>query len=78
MTTKEIARAFDMTITAFGEYVGYTRVALKTPSRWKRRGEAAARLLELKSQQMLEQEIRLAQERYAMRAEAIAEFVREE
>lgn len=73
MDIRQIAKAFDMKINEFAEYIGYTRQTLYCiPSRCnKQRARAAIQLLGYRNQQLFEEEIQAAKDRFEKRLEAI-------
>lgn len=74
MTIKEIAKAFDMTVTEFSEYIGYSRQALYNGDLNQSRAKAVFRLLCLRNKEQFEAEIQRAKERLNERGAAAKEF----
>ena len=76
MTIKEIAKAFDMTVKEFSEYIGYSRQSLYSRALNQSRAKSIARLLCLRNKEQFEAEIQRAKERFNERETAVKEFER--
>ena len=77
MTIRQIAKAFDMSVAEFAEYLGYTRQTIysaNVKTRNKMRAKVAIRELCSLNQKQFEAEIKKAQEQFNARKDAIAEF----
>ena len=74
MTIKEIAKAFDMNVKQFSEWVGYSRQALYCYISWggnRRRANAMKEQLALRSQLLYEIDLATAERKLKHREEAI-------
>ena len=79
MTIQEIARAFDMTIKDFSQYIGYSRVELYSIASGKHsplysRMRTALNMLDSLNEQLYEKEKKKIYDRALKRREAIEAF----
>lgn len=76
MNIREIANAFDMSVSRFAAYIGYSRQALysEVPARNNVRGKAAIEMLDMRNHQLFAADQETAEKKFKARENAIRDL----